>query len=115
MHFSHITPNDAGRYFCTAQNVHGNVTKVAQVIVNRNEIIDNGQGGQRVQEVVEGETISLYCRSPQENASPSTIVSFRNFFINKFELNFKNTIQNQTSRTLNISTSKSITSKFTTQ
>lgn len=80
LHFSHITPNDAGRYFCTAQNVHGNVTKVAQVIVNRNEIIDNGQGGQRVQEVVEGETISLYCRSPHENASPSTIVSFRKFF-----------------------------------
>lgn len=106
MHFSHITPNDAGRYVCTAQNVHGNVTKVAQVIVNRNEIIDNGQGGQRVQEVVEGQTISLYCRSPHENASPSTIVSFRMFLTNKSELDYGLPLKSRHLQPLNISSRK---------
>lgn len=70
MEFTHITPKDAGRYYCTAENVHGNVTKVAEVIVNRNEITDNLPSQQsRVQEVVEGETISLYCSSPYEGGS----------------------------------------------
>lgn len=32
--FNNIAPSDAGRYSCTASNVHGNVTKVAEVIVN---------------------------------------------------------------------------------
>jgi Immunoglobulin domain len=35
LQFDHITPSDAGRYFCTAANQHGNVTKVAEVIVQR--------------------------------------------------------------------------------
>jgi len=34
LEFHAITPVDAGRYFCTAENVHGNVTKVAEVIVS---------------------------------------------------------------------------------
>ncbi|XP_037037177.1 basement membrane-specific heparan sulfate proteoglycan core protein isoform X11 [Bradysia coprophila] len=70
LEFTHITPKDAGRYYCTAENVHGNVTKVAEVIVNRNEITDNRPSQQsRVQEVVEGETVSLYCSSPNEDSS----------------------------------------------
>lgn len=77
MEFTHITPKDAGRYYCTAENVHGNVTKVAEVIVNRNEITDNLPSQQgRVQEVVEGETVSLYCSSPNEDTAHGIHVSF---------------------------------------
>lgn len=35
LQFYSITPADAGRYYCTASNVHGNASKVAEVIVNR--------------------------------------------------------------------------------
>lgn len=33
--FPSIAPADAGQYSCSASNVHGNVTKVAEVLVNR--------------------------------------------------------------------------------
>lgn len=36
LRFNSITPSDAGRYYCNAQSSYGNVTKVAEVIVNRN-------------------------------------------------------------------------------
>ena len=32
--FNSITMSEAGRYSCTARNVHGNITKAAEVIVN---------------------------------------------------------------------------------
>lgn len=32
--FNSITTSDTGRYACTATNVHGNITKAAEVIVN---------------------------------------------------------------------------------
>lgn len=32
--FNSITTSDTGRYSCTAKNVHGNITKAAEVIVN---------------------------------------------------------------------------------
>lgn len=35
LQFTQITQEDAGRYYCSASNRHGNVTKVAEVIVNR--------------------------------------------------------------------------------
>lgn len=74
LEFPRITPSDTGRYYCTAKNRHGNVTKVAEVIVNHNEVYDNrpAQHG-RVQEVIEGETISLECH---ENTTPGVRVSF---------------------------------------
>lgn len=77
LQFSHITPNDAGRYFCRAENVHGNVTKVAQVIVKQNEITDNQPGGYygRKQQVSEGGTISLDCQSPLHNMQSGNTVS----------------------------------------
>lgn len=34
LQFTQITQEDAGRYYCSASNRHGNVTKVAEVIVN---------------------------------------------------------------------------------
>lgn len=73
LNFPRITPSDTGRYYCTATNRHGNVTKVAEVIVNHNEIFDKrpAQHG-RVQEVVEGETVSLECH---EDQSPGVRVS----------------------------------------
>lgn len=84
LEFTHITPKDAGRYYCTAENVHGNVTKVAEVIVNRNEITDNLPSQQgRVQEVVEGETVSLYCSSPSEDPTRNNVsCEFMNFYFN---------------------------------
>lgn len=33
--FGYITKEDAGRYYCTASNPFGNVTKVAEVLVSR--------------------------------------------------------------------------------
>lgn len=39
LQFPTITVTDAGRYFCTASNVHGNATKVAEVIVRRKYLI----------------------------------------------------------------------------
>lgn len=65
MEFNQITPYDAGRYYCSASNRHGNVTQVAEVIVNHNEIHDNRPTNHgRVQEVHEGETVSLECLEP---------------------------------------------------
>lgn len=32
--FNSITTSDTGRYSCTAKNVHGNITRAAEVIVN---------------------------------------------------------------------------------
>lgn len=63
MEFDRITPDNAGRYYCTASNPDGNVTKTAEVIVHHNEIPDRTVHG-RVQEVLEGETISLECTEP---------------------------------------------------
>lgn len=82
MEFPRITPNDAGRYYCSAANRHGNVTKVAEVIVNHNEVFDNRPGPHgRVQEVREGETVSLECHEDTPGARVSSrklknIVSF---------------------------------------
>jgi hypothetical protein len=36
LRFSRIAPADEGRYVCTASNIYGNTTKVAEVIVNTN-------------------------------------------------------------------------------
>lgn len=35
LQFPGITVDNAGKYFCTASNIHGNATKVAEVIVKR--------------------------------------------------------------------------------
>jgi hypothetical protein len=34
LRFNRIAPADEGRYVCTASNMYGNTTKVAEVIVN---------------------------------------------------------------------------------
>jgi hypothetical protein len=34
LRFNRIAPADEGRYVCTASNLYGNTTKVAEVIVN---------------------------------------------------------------------------------
>lgn len=63
LQFNQITPVNAGRYYCSAANSDGNVTKTAEVIVHHNEIPDRMVHGQ-VQEVLEGDTISLECSEP---------------------------------------------------
>lgn len=74
LQFSRITPHDAGRYYCSAANRHGNVTKVAEVIVNHNEITDSRPSSphQHLQEVNEGDTVSLDCH---ERSTPGARVS----------------------------------------
>ncbi|XP_052863350.1 basement membrane-specific heparan sulfate proteoglycan core protein [Anopheles cruzii] len=65
LQFYSIAPEDAGRYYCTAWNHHGNTTKVAEVIVNKNEMIPNGPiYGQRYHDVVRGSSIRLECQLP---------------------------------------------------
>lgn len=60
LEFYQITPTNAGRYYCQATNPNGNVTKTAEVIVHHNEIPERVVQG-RVQEVIEGESVSLEC------------------------------------------------------
>lgn len=75
LEFSQITPNDAGRYYCSAANRHGNVTKVAEVIVHHNEIVNRPiqPYGNRI-EVFEGDSPSLNCEQiPGASVSPILI------------------------------------------
>uniref|UniRef100_W4VRB4 Putative heparan sulfate proteoglycan 2 n=1 Tax=Corethrella appendiculata TaxID=1370023 RepID=W4VRB4_9DIPT len=64
LQFYHITTDDAGRYYCSASNVHGNVTKVAEVIVNRNDMIPEAPQHGRLHEVFKGATVTLNCNQP---------------------------------------------------
>ncbi|XP_055694217.1 basement membrane-specific heparan sulfate proteoglycan core protein isoform X2 [Lutzomyia longipalpis] len=64
--FAPITQRDAGKYYCTATNVNGNVTKAAEVIVNRNEIVDRQPMYDQVQEVYEGDKVTLDCHVPDQ-------------------------------------------------
>lgn len=59
--FNSITTSDTGRYSCTARNVHGNITKAAEVIVNGLEVVDRNPSNNKVEVVSEGETVSLNC------------------------------------------------------
>lgn len=59
--FNSITTSDTGRYSCTAKNVHGNVTKAAEVIVNGREVVDRNPNYNKMEQVTEGETVSLKC------------------------------------------------------
>ncbi|XP_055304959.1 basement membrane-specific heparan sulfate proteoglycan core protein isoform X6 [Sitodiplosis mosellana] len=64
LEFFQITPSNAGRYYCSATNPNGNVTKTAEVIVHHNEIPQDRVVQGRVQEVLEGESVSLDCTEP---------------------------------------------------
>lgn len=78
LEFLQITPSSAGRYYCSANNPHGNVTKTAEVNLHHNEIPDRVVQG-RVQEILEGETVSLECTEP---SSPDARVrKFKNIKI----------------------------------
>lgn len=77
MEFFQITQSNAGRYYCVATNPNGNVTKTAEVIVHHNEIPDRNVVQGRVQEVYEGEAISLECTEPK---SPNARVRKNPFF-----------------------------------
>uniref|UniRef100_A0A8D8ES81 Basement membrane-specific heparan sulfate proteoglycan core protein n=1 Tax=Culex pipiens TaxID=7175 RepID=A0A8D8ES81_CULPI len=70
LQFTQITQEDAGRYYCSASNRHGNVTKVAEVIVNRNEMIPDIPSHGRVHEVYRGSSISLDCKLPDNHYYP---------------------------------------------
>lgn len=79
LQFYQITPTNAGRYYCTATNSDGNVTKTAEVIVHHNEIPDRTVHG-RVQEVLEGETISLECSEPTTAGARVSTILLINIF-----------------------------------
>lgn len=83
LHFSHITPHDAGRYFCKAENMFGNVTKAAEVIVKLSEITDHQPGGYvgRIQDVDEGATITLDCKPPLHDMQHGNTVRFNFYFL----------------------------------
>ncbi|XP_053695300.1 basement membrane-specific heparan sulfate proteoglycan core protein isoform X2 [Sabethes cyaneus] len=67
LQFTQITTDDAGRYYCSAVNRQGNVSKVAEVIVNRNEIIPDIPVHGRIHEVYKGSSISLDCKLPDNH------------------------------------------------
>ncbi|XP_031635070.1 basement membrane-specific heparan sulfate proteoglycan core protein isoform X6 [Contarinia nasturtii] len=69
LEFFQITPKNAGRYYCSATNPNGNVTKAAEVIVSHNEIPREREVQGRVQEVLEGESVSLECTAPSSPAA----------------------------------------------
>lgn len=75
LRFNSIRPSDAGRYFCSAANPHGNVTKTAEVIVGLNEVVSRPHGVDdvSVHEALEGGTVSLRCT--HEHAPRGTLVS----------------------------------------
>jgi hypothetical protein len=76
LEFHRITPEDAGRYYCSASNVHGNVTKVAEVIVNHNELISDPYPAYgHTHEVVMGNTVRLTCKVPVSYPVPGIMVS----------------------------------------
>uniref|UniRef100_A0A182QPA6 Basement membrane-specific heparan sulfate proteoglycan core protein n=1 Tax=Anopheles farauti TaxID=69004 RepID=A0A182QPA6_9DIPT len=64
--FYRIAPEDAGRYYCTASNQYGNTTKVAEVLVNKNDLRPEPPVyGQRDHQVMQGSSIRLDCNLPQ--------------------------------------------------
>lgn len=71
LRFTSIAPYDAGRYYCTAANPYGNVTKTAEVIVTRNEVTDSTVVGQanRLYDVNEGGSVRLDCIKPLSGSS----------------------------------------------
>lgn len=60
MRFHDINPADAGRYYCSASNAYGNVTEMAEVIVNRGDVFDPQPLGKQYQ-LTEGETVNMIC------------------------------------------------------
>lgn len=76
LQFARIEPADAGLYYCSAANRHGNSTKAAQVLVGQNRVISQTtQRGDdvRVHDAVEGGTVQLRCTHDQ--APRGTLVS----------------------------------------
>ncbi|XP_070509893.1 basement membrane-specific heparan sulfate proteoglycan core protein isoform X10 [Chironomus tepperi] len=64
LRFNKIAPADEGRYVCTASNVYGNTTKVAEVIVDHNSPPNNPQYPEnygRTKEGYEGDQVTLTC------------------------------------------------------
>lgn len=80
LRFNYITPIDAGRYYCSASNVHGNATKVAEVLVNRGTIVDR-PATSNYHEVYLGDSVALKCAVPLELYEPGISVSFSFFYI----------------------------------
>ncbi|KAL7036766.1 hypothetical protein ACKWTF_008935 [Chironomus riparius] len=64
LRFNKIAPADEGRYVCTASNVYGNTTKVAEVIVDHNSPPNRPQNPEiygRTKEGYEGDQVTLTC------------------------------------------------------
>lgn len=73
LRFNYITPNDEGRYYCTAMGPYGNSTKAAEVVVSRNEMGGNESPSNgspaygSTKEVYEGDDVSLTCSADNED------------------------------------------------
>uniref|UniRef100_A0AAG5CPX2 Basement membrane-specific heparan sulfate proteoglycan core protein n=1 Tax=Anopheles atroparvus TaxID=41427 RepID=A0AAG5CPX2_ANOAO len=64
LQFQRIALEDAGRYYCSAWNHHGNTTKVAEVLVNNQELIPGTPNQLPYQNATQGSSVSLECKLP---------------------------------------------------
>lgn len=96
LRFNYITPADEGRYYCTASNPYGNVTKVAEVVVSRNEMGGNESPSNgsptygSTKEVYEGDDVSLTCsaENPDNQFVRVNYKYFIYFVLRNFNFNF---------------------------
>ncbi|XP_058175045.1 basement membrane-specific heparan sulfate proteoglycan core protein [Anopheles ziemanni] len=65
LQFQSIAPEDAGRYYCSAWNHHGNTTKVAEVLVNEQDLIPGSPDRKRYHTIDQGSNVSLECKLPR--------------------------------------------------
>ncbi|KFB41336.1 AGAP003656-PB-like protein [Anopheles sinensis] len=66
LQFQSIAPEDAGRYYCSAWNRHGNTTKVAEVLVNEQDLIPGlPDYEKRYYDIAQGSSVSLECKLPR--------------------------------------------------
>lgn len=74
LRFNSIRSSDAGRYYCSAANPYGNVTRTAEVIVGLNEVVSRPHDDDvSVYETKEGGTVTLRCT--HDNVPRGTLVS----------------------------------------
>lgn len=60
LRFISITPAAAGRYYCSASNIYGNTTEMAEVIVNRGRGYETRPQAKNY-EINEGQTVRISC------------------------------------------------------
>lgn len=82
LRFISITPAAAGRYYCSASNIYGNTTEMAEVIVNRGRTYEARPQAKNY-ELNEGETVRISCDVENQNIPirGDVYVSFKRVFL----------------------------------